>query len=245
VIRLLVLLVLSLVPALASAHTVAVLYFENQGNPELESLKVGLTQMLITDLQQTDGVTVVERTRLQEILDELELGHSGAVAPETASEVGRLLGAEWLVLGSYFELMGTLRLDARLVDVETGRILHAHGVDDGVRAFMRLEDALADDLKQALLRQAGAPTDSPMRDTRAAPKATPTTPTPVERSPRPEASQLVQPDAQALQAAIAFSDGLIALDRKDVGRARESFQQALEANPDLELARAELAQLDL
>ena len=97
-------------PASAADSRVAVLYFENQGNPELEPLKVGLAQMLISDLTGTPGVAMVERTQLQAILNELELGHSGKVDPETAARVGKLLGAEYMVLGTYFEMMGTLRL---------------------------------------------------------------------------------------------------------------------------------------
>ena len=44
---------------------------------------------------------------------------------------------------------------------------------------------------------------------------------------------------------MAFSEGLIALDKKDVGRAREAFETAIEANPNLDLAKAELAGLDI
>ena len=149
--------------AAAGPGTLAILYFDNEGNPELEPLKVGLAQMLITDLKGTPGVTVVERSRLQEILDELELGHAGVTDPDTAAKLGKLLGAEWMLLGSYFELLGTLRIDARLVKVETGEILHAHGVNDTARAFMVMEKAIAHSFRTHLEQQASAPPRRPHR----------------------------------------------------------------------------------
>ena len=56
---------------------------------------------------------------------------------------------------------------------------------------------------------------------------------------------MVAPDAQTLEAAVAFSEGLIHLDRSDVPRARESFQQALAADPQLDAARQALGTLDI
>ncbi len=235
--RTLLALLLLLFPAVALAGpgTLAVMYFENQGNPELESLKVGLSQMLITDLQgEVPGLTVVERTRLQEILDELELGHQGKVEPGTAARVGKLLGAEWMLMGSYFELMGTMRIDVRLVDVETGKILHAYGVNDASSAFMHMEQRLAEELEVALAAQLDA-------------EPTGQAPTKIEphRTARSAPTDVTGPDVRVIEAAVAYSDGLMALDRKDVGRAREAFEAAVAANPDLELAKAELAALEI
>ncbi len=266
--------------AAAGPGTLAILYFDNEGNPELEPLKVGLAQMLITDLKGTPGVTVVERSRLQEILDELELGHAGVTDPDTAAKLGKLLGAEWMLLGSYFELLGTLRIDARLVKVETGEILHAHGVNDTARAFMEMEKAIAHSFRTHLEQQASAPPDGPTGFADAGssgdgggdaladaggsrtrgddggsgdPAATGGDPssgsTATDAAPAEgdggDATAVVAPDAQTLEAAVAFSEGLIHLDRSDVPRARESFQQALAADPQLDAARQALGTLDI
>jgi TolB-like protein len=241
-------LLVALIPSRAQADTVAVLYFENQGNPALEPLKVGLTQMLITDLQGTDGVTVVERSQLQALLDELELGHSGAVDPDTAAKVGNLLGAEWLVMGSYFEMMGTLRIDTRLVRVETGEIVHAHGVDGASNEFMRMESELATALQGELAKTASAPsapseTGAP-DGTRSGPGdgSQATAATVVQTEPE---GVVLAPDPEALDAAVAFSEGLIYLDKKDVTRARESFEKAVAADPNLHAAQAELTAMEI
>ncbi|MEW5742928.1 MAG: CsgG/HfaB family protein [Myxococcota bacterium] len=60
--------------ASAAPLKVSVLYFDNNtGRAEYEPLKKGLADMLITDLAQLPGVTVVERERLQAVLDEQKL----------------------------------------------------------------------------------------------------------------------------------------------------------------------------
>ena len=219
-------------PAKASADTVAVLYFENQGNPELEPLKVGLAQMLITDMQGAENVTVVERAQLQAILDELELGHSGKVDPETAARVGKLLGAEWMVMGSYFEMMGTLRIDARLVRVETGEIVHAAGRDGAAAGFMGMEKELAGEFKAELAKAARTTRDEGSGSE-------------VPLEVRTTEVVLAEPDPDALDAALAFSEGLIFLDGKDTPRAREAFEKAVAADPNLQPAKDALAALDI
>lgn len=267
--RTLCFLLLALIFALpARASTVAVMYFENQGNTALEPLKVGLTQMLITDLQTSGQFTVVERTRLQEILDELDLGHTGKVTPATAAKVGKLLGAQYLVLGSYFEVMGTLRMDARVVRVETGEIIGSHGVDDTPHLFLQMEKDIASAVQSTLVdadgmgvrsavptapskvqveRAAAAAPDDSTRSRTLDVQPAPSPPPPPQSSASAviTPTAVVAPDDEQLDAALAFSEGLIHLDKKDVARAREAFQRSVAADPQLDAAREELARLGL
>lgn len=206
--------------ALAGPGTVGVLYFQNQGNPELEPLKVGLAQMLTTDLVGAGNAKIVERTQLQAVMDELKLGHSAVADKDTSSKLGKLLGAEYLVLGSYFSLAGTLRVDARLVRVETGEIVYAGGDAGGVADFLNLEKKLAGGLRSKLgelLPGIVAPLAAVAADAAAHP----------------------------VDAVMALSEGLIALDSHELPRARESFQKALVADPRLEEAKSQLAAIAL
>src|SRR3954462_15487681 len=118
-------LLLALVSQLAYADTrptVAILYFDYSGkDPEMGVLKKGLAQMLISDLSGMESVRLVERDRLEEVLAELKLGQTTKIDPQSAAKVGKLLGARYMVLGGYFDLMQTLRADARVVEVETGK----------------------------------------------------------------------------------------------------------------------------
>jgi TolB-like protein len=107
---------------------VAVWPFSNGGSfgsdPwDYEALGIGLQQMLITELSLNSGLRLVERSRIREIIDELELGQSGYVDPETTANVGKLVQARYMIVGSFIDANGTIRLDARIDDVETGEIL--------------------------------------------------------------------------------------------------------------------------
>ena len=233
----------ALLPQVANAGGVAVLYFENRGNPSLEPLEVGLAQMLTTDLTGATPSPIVERARLQAVLDELKLGHDGIVAPDSAAAVGKLLGAEYLVLGSFFELMGTMRVDARLVRVETSEIVWAQGVDGPSSTLFELESALADGLVAQLKGSAKRPKKgAKLRDGAAPPAAVPAAP-PAPAATR--ASAIVAPESGELAAALRFSEGLLHLDEKDLPRAREAFEAALGVDPSLDAARTELERLSL
>ena len=134
--------------------TIGVLYFDYAGkNAELAPLSKGLAQMLISDLAAVDTVRVVERERLQAVLDEQKLGESwkksGKIDSRTAARIGKLLGARYLVLGTYFDAMGAFRADARLVDVETGQIVKSIGANGKAEDFIALEQLLADGLCKA------------------------------------------------------------------------------------------------
>lgn len=83
--------------------TLAVLYFNNQsGKADYNSLQKGLALMLIDDYSKIKqkGFQIIERGKLQALMDELKLGVSGLVKPETAPRVGKLLGAESILSGN-------------------------------------------------------------------------------------------------------------------------------------------------
>ena len=76
-------------------NTVVILYFHNlTGRKELNSLEKGMTLMLLTDLSQVPGLQLVERIRMQALVEELKLGSSGLVERKSAPRVGKLVGVE-------------------------------------------------------------------------------------------------------------------------------------------------------
>jgi hypothetical protein len=78
--------------------------------------------MLMTDLANQPDMTVVERERLDEVLAEHSLSGSGISDPDTAVELGRILGLDLMVMGSLTVVEGSMRLDAQVLFVESGEI---------------------------------------------------------------------------------------------------------------------------
>lgn len=145
---LLTVLFLVLMSAPAGAEvTVAVLEFTNgSADADLAPLGKGLQSMLTTDLSAVAAITLVERARLQEIQEEISLGDSGAVDPATAVRFGKLAGASHLLAGSFTVVGDTMRLDARLFDVEDGSVTLGEEITGQTDAFFELEKELVQKL---------------------------------------------------------------------------------------------------
>ena len=128
----------------ANAKRIAIIYFDNSGGEStMDKLKKGLADMLITDLSNINMLNIVERDKLEAILKEQKLNNSKEFDPSTASKVGKLLGAQIILTGGYFEMAGSMRIDARFIDVETGKILKADGVDGTTSSFFKIQKQLS------------------------------------------------------------------------------------------------------
>ncbi len=73
----------------------------------------GIAETIITELVNTGEFTVVERTQLQKVLDEQQLGKEGVLDPATAARVGKILGVQIMLLGTVTEFS----LDTQKVNV--------------------------------------------------------------------------------------------------------------------------------
>lgn len=126
------------------AKKIAIIYFDNTSEEkQLERLKKGLASMLISDLSNINMIDIVERDRIEELIKEQKLNNSKKFDPNTATKIGKLLGAEMILTGSYFEMYGSFRIDARFIDVETGEILKSEGVDGQTTNIFKLQKQLA------------------------------------------------------------------------------------------------------
>lgn len=125
-------------------NTIAVYYFTNlTGNPELDSLQKGLTDMLITDLTQVSSLKVLERTRIQLLMDELKLGETGAIDQDTTPRVGRLLGAKRIISGGFAApSQDNLRIDSTATNVATSETDAQASVSGNQNSFFTLEKQL-------------------------------------------------------------------------------------------------------
>lgn len=73
----------------------------NQKDRKQQAVGKGLTAMTIADLAKVPGLKVLERQKIQKLLDEIKLSESGLVTKDTALRSGRILRAEKIVIGDY------------------------------------------------------------------------------------------------------------------------------------------------
>jgi TolB-like protein len=214
--------------AAADPATVAVLYFDYDGkDADLAALRKGLAQMLISDLLGTPTIRVVERQRLQEILDELKLQATNKIEQATAVKAGKLLGARYLVLGGYFDVKGTFRADARVIDVETGKVAFSVGATGKADDFLTLEQKLSGELGGYFAKLPAVPAVP------AAPAAKPQT-----------TRQPAKPPATLKVATLVeYGKALEAMDAGDTKTAKVRLTKVVKDQPDFQLAQLDVDKL--
>jgi hypothetical protein len=94
---------------------------------------------------------VVERDRVQQLIDEQNLSTSGRVDKSSAVRVGKLLGVHHMIFGGFIvDPKGQMRLDARAVNVETSEIEHVESVTDKSDNLLAILSTLADKLNKGM-----------------------------------------------------------------------------------------------
>ena len=106
------------------AQVVAVFDFDCE-DPDFAD-KVGMmTDLLIHELVKTSGITVVERKNIDKVFSEYSFQANPYVDIKSAKKLGKGLGADCIIVGSIAGLGCPLYVTARMIDVETGKILHS------------------------------------------------------------------------------------------------------------------------
>ena len=107
-----------------SAQTVAVFDFDCDDYAFYD--KVGtMTDLLCHELVQNGNITLVERKNLQYVKDEMKFQMEGWTDPETVKQAGKMLNADCIIVGSVATLGCPLYITARMIEVETGKVLHS------------------------------------------------------------------------------------------------------------------------
>ncbi len=217
----------SLPPAAPSADsrpTLAVLYFTNSalvGGADYQPLSKGMAEMLITELSQNPGVRVVERDRLQALLEEQNLSTSGRVDQESAVRVGRVLGAQHLLMGAFvIDPRQNMRIDLRAVNTETSQIEYVESVTGKADQLLSLVDQLGKKVNTGLKLP------------------------PIAFRVRPVSVQSSAKPPEQFRAVMLMSRALERQDHGDKAGAIALYKNALEVDPTFDRAKVRLAMLE-
>jgi TolB-like protein len=203
--------------SLAHAATLAILPLDPGGETEAHpGLGLALSSMMTTDMAGLDGLTLVERDRLDAVLAEVELGASGYVDPATAQVAGLGLGAEHVLVGTWTVIDTSLRIDARILSVQSGEVVGAASAAGATADFVALEKDIVADLLGDLSIEVGAAATRRI---------------------------MVQTPTEVFDALAAYGAGLQAQANGDVEQARTQFSRAVSSDPAFAEARDSLSQL--
>jgi TolB-like protein len=190
--------------------TLAVLPVTITGDTSFSALSRGLAELIITDLAVIRSLRLLERMHVGTLLEELRLGREGRVEPATAARMGRLLRAERLVQG-----VATITSAQAPVRIELAVVAS----DGGVRPGAQVSGAFADllDLEKQLVIGLGQQLGIQLTEA--------------------ERQRILRQGPKSLAAFLAYSDGLVAVDRADYVAAARHFGEAVRADPGFSAAQ--------
>jgi TolB-like protein len=199
-------------PVIAEAQDtrpgIAVMPFQNGGSygrdkEDFDALQVGIPAMVMSELAQNPAARVVDRSDIKRILDEQNLAADGRVDASTAARLGRLVGARYMIMGTFIDHYGKMRIDARIVDVETSEILKV--VQSGPKEREKLFDMIGE-LATSIMTNTKLP-PLPTQQAQAEPRRIPT------------------------EALTYYSRALLYEDRGDTAKAVDYYNRALSVFP--------------
>jgi tetratricopeptide (TPR) repeat protein/TolB-like protein/predicted Ser/Thr protein kinase len=223
-------------PLVAGERSVAILYFQNNtGSDDLDWLRKGLADMLVTDLSQASGVEVLSTERLYQILSYLKRQNDPVLSFDTVQEVARLAGVRHVLTGSFLKAGDTIRINATLQDAASGRIVSAdHFEAAGEANLFPTVDTLTRRLTTTLAAAATLPVDLLDRPGASSAAATPSG---LYR-------ELKDVTTSSIAAYRAYAEGISFL---EAGRPRDAeplLAQALAIDPEFALAMVRLAAVE-
>ncbi|MCY7349016.1 MAG: tetratricopeptide repeat protein [Pyrinomonadaceae bacterium] len=116
-------------PQTPGKKPIAVMYFENQsGSAELEWLREGLADMLITNLSRSGKLTVLSRRQLHLLLERYGYRQGENIGFDAVLATARKSRAEWFITGSFAQIGEKVRIDLQLHDTATGELRAAENL---------------------------------------------------------------------------------------------------------------------
>jgi curli biogenesis system outer membrane secretion channel CsgG len=139
--------------------TLAVWDFDNSSFANADSvdyLSKVLSEMLLAELAQVPGIHLVDRVKLREALEEQRLGSSELASEETRLKLGRIAGANHMAFGHFMAVGEQIRVDVRVVDVETSLIKFSEDVATTPQDIAKQMQTVARHLQSKLGENAAA-----------------------------------------------------------------------------------------
>ena len=98
-----------------------------------------LTQRLNGELIKLEQFTVLERSLIQQVIEEQKFQYSGNVDIQTVSDIGSMTGADYVIVGTISKIGGKyFSVDCRMIEVETSSSIRSASYDaDDIGQLLR------------------------------------------------------------------------------------------------------------
>ena len=137
-------LVLSFSGRVLAEKVIGVSTFNNlTGDKSISWLEVGLSDSISYKLKNVQDYIVIDRVNVDKVVGEVQLGQSGLLDDAKAKKAGKALGADIIVVGNYMKSGNRIRINAKLVEVESHKILKQVQADGVIDNIFELQDEIA------------------------------------------------------------------------------------------------------
>jgi pentatricopeptide repeat protein len=216
--------------------SLAVLYFQNNtGSPQLDWLRTGLTDMVVTDLAQSPDIEVLGTDRLYQILSELKRQNDAVISFDIVQELARRAGVKHVLVGNYVKSGDAIRINITLQEAASGKIVTADRVEAANESslFLTVDD---------LTRRVKAKFSLTDRGFRAgAPRFEAPGPTPGASSTAGYFRDLAEVTTSSTEAYRYYAQGIDLHQRGQEKEAEPLLEKAIEVDPTFALALTKLA----
>ncbi len=196
-------------------RTIAVMAFANVTREAADDwIGEGIAETVTSDLKNVHKLAVIGRAQLFELLKNMASGRD-ASDERLAIELGRRLGAWWVVTGAYQRIGTRIRITAQVIEVLNATLIKTVKIDGSIEDIFELQDRIVFELSRSLDLKVG----------------------------KAEAEAIARDETRSVEAFEAYSRGLLNMrqaSRDSIDRAIMLFVRATELDPDYAAAWASL-----
>jgi serine/threonine protein kinase/Tfp pilus assembly protein PilF len=149
---------------------IAVMTFGNTTREPVDDwIGSGIAETVTADLRGARGVTIIGRTQVHDAIKHLSGPSLERVAEHQAIEIGRRLGASYIIGGAYQRLGSLIRITAELVDVRAASLVRTVKIDGKVDDLFTLQDRVVAAMKDGLSTAIKGSGPTPQKETASLP----------------------------------------------------------------------------
>jgi serine/threonine protein kinase/Flp pilus assembly protein TadD len=189
----------------AGQRSIAVLTFTNVTRDAADDwIGTGIAETVTADLKNVQNLAVIGRGQISEQLNSMRPSESAS--DQLPIEIGRRLGAWWVLSGAYQRLGDRIRVTVQLTEVLTGKLIRTVKVDGRVDEIFELQDRIVFDVSRGLELKLG----------------------------KEDADAIVKDETRSVEAFEAYSRGVLNLrsaSRESMDRAISLFERATTLDP--------------
>ncbi len=196
-------------------RSIAVMAFANVTREAADDwIGEGIAETVTSDLKNVHGLAVIGRAQIFELLKNVAIGRD-APDDRLAIEIGRRLGAWWVVTGAYQRIGPRIRITAQVIEVLRATLLKTLKIDGAIDDIFELQDRIVFELSRSLDLKVD----------------------------KVQAEAIARDETKSVEAFEAYSRGLVNMrqaTRDSIDRAIALFERATELDPNYAAAWASL-----